>query len=56
MKNKDNIRPIFQKVPKFILVTIAIVSLPYFFCLGFYSGGKEAAKCWLNELVEVWNL
>lgn len=55
--SRQNLRPIFKHLPRFILVvTVACIGLPLHVAMGVWSGLKDGLGSWVSEVKSVWTI
>lgn len=50
MERENNLRFPFNKFPKWVVVTFAILLLPVWLIVGVAGGFCEGVLCWLDEI------
>jgi hypothetical protein len=53
---RENLRPVFQRLPKWVLLLLAIAVLPLHLTWGAFIGIGEYYGAWQSEFKDIWNM
>jgi hypothetical protein len=53
---RENLRPVFQRLPKWVLLLLAIAVLPLHLTWGALVGIGEYYEAWKSGFQDIWNM
>ncbi len=53
MPNRDDLYPVFRQMPKWLILTIVVVSFPVYTGVMMWVGFKDGVEAWVGEIKEV---
>ena len=53
---RENLRPVFQRLPKVLLLWLMVMAFPLYLAIGAMQGIREFCRGWWLEFQEIFNM
>jgi len=53
---RENLRPVFQRLPKWVLLWLMVMAFPLYLAIGTLLGIREFCRGWCLEFREIFNM